>query len=112
MSIVKLIEAMHDRLQRARELVASDGSKIIKVNGADAWVVPSQSKSNGGFYLVQDGKCSCPDAARPEIKGWCKHKLAIELLNEKEQASDKAANQQAAAKAQKPARKKSSTKAS
>jgi hypothetical protein len=30
-------------------------------------------------YMV-NGTCECPDAARPEIEGWCKHKIAVCIL--------------------------------
>lgn len=75
---VQQIEALHWRLQKARELVA-DG-KVHPIIGVDDHYAVQSSKGHG-FYLV-NGVCGCPDAQRRSEMhhGWCKHKLAVELV--------------------------------
>lgn len=74
--IVETIEAMSQRLEKARALVR-DG-KVRKVEGEDSWVVENEE---GKFYLVQNSTCTCQDfQQRKDLhKGWCKHRLAIAL---------------------------------
>ena len=77
---IEKIEAMYERLERARELVT--GNKVNPILGMDAnYIVASSTGS--GYYLV-NGSCSCPDAQhRSELtNGVCKHKLAALVFAE------------------------------
>jgi predicted nucleic acid-binding Zn finger protein len=78
-SPVARIEALYDRLTRARTLVANN--KVHPVYGmADHYFVEGKEAK----YLV-NGSCICPDAVnRPELKGLCKHKLAALVYAEQE----------------------------
>lgn len=82
-SPVTRIEALYDRLTRARTLVAD--SKVHPVYGmADHYFVEGKEAK----YLV-NGDCICPDAVnRPEIKGLCKHKLAALIVAEQQALAD------------------------
>jgi hypothetical protein len=76
-SPIARIEALYDRLTRARTLVADN--KVHSVYGmADHYFVEGKEAK----YLV-NGSCICPDATnRPELKGLCKHKLAALIVSE------------------------------
>jgi hypothetical protein len=78
-SPVTRIEALYDRLTRARALVADN--KVHPVYGmADHYFVEGKEAK----YLV-NGSCICPDATnRPELKGLCKHRLAAVIYAEQE----------------------------
>jgi hypothetical protein len=41
------------------------------------YVVGSQADAR--LHYVVDGQCECQDSDRPEINGWCKHKIATAL---------------------------------
>jgi predicted nucleic acid-binding Zn finger protein len=72
---VKQIEALHERLEKARQIVAE--GKVHPIVGISSeWVVQGRE----GYYLV-NGACTCVDSLeRSEIHhGWCKHKLAVEI---------------------------------
>ncbi len=79
---IQKIEAMNERLDRARQLV-TDGL-VSPVIGMEAHYIVRSSDGNS-FYLV-NGKCSCPDAEyRSDAhSGWCKHYLSVELFKESE----------------------------
>ena len=63
---IEKIEAMYERLERARELVAQD--KINPILGMDAnYIVASSTET--GCYLV-NGTCSCPDAQQRGLHRW------------------------------------------
>ena len=76
-SPVTRIEALYDRLTRARTLIADN--KVHPVYGmADHYIVEGTEAK----YLV-NGSCICPDSVnRPELKGLCKHKLAATIYAE------------------------------
>lgn len=79
-SVIEKIEALHQRLERARQLLTDD--KVHSVLGmTEHYVI--QSSHESGYYLV-NGTCSCPDSQeRSELtKGLCKHKLATLLYQE------------------------------
>jgi hypothetical protein len=82
-STVACIEALYDRLTRARALVADN--KVHPVYGmADHYIVEGKEAK----YLV-NGSCICPDATnRPELKGLCKHKLAATIYAEQQAIAD------------------------
>ena len=79
MSPVKQIESLYSRLEKARGITAS--GKVHPIVGMDEHYAVESSK--GDLYLV-NGTCTCIDAQqRTDIHhGWCKHKLAVELLRE------------------------------
>jgi hypothetical protein len=79
-SPVKQIEAMYQRLEKARTIFAA--GKVHRILGLDQQYVVLSSTGDG-FYQV-NGVCTCQDAQhRTEIHhGWCCHKLAVELLKE------------------------------
>jgi hypothetical protein len=71
-SPVDQIEALYDRLSRARTLVANN--KVHPIYGmADHYIV----EGSNARYLV-NGECRCPDATNriDLVKGFCKHRLA------------------------------------
>lgn len=74
-SIIQKIEALHCRLEKAREIVAE--GKVRPVLGMDEHYTV-ESSTGTGHYLI-NSTCSCPDAQnRTELtKGLCKHKLAV-----------------------------------
>jgi hypothetical protein len=82
-SPVAKIEALYDRLTRARTLVADN--KVYPVYGmADHYFVEGKEAK----YLV-NGSCICPDSVnRPELKGLCKHKLAATVYAEQQALAD------------------------
>jgi hypothetical protein len=82
-SPIACIEALYDRLTRARTLVADN--KVHPVYGmADHYFVEGKEAK----YLV-NGSCICPDSVnRPELKGLCKHKLAATIYAEQQTVAD------------------------
>ncbi|HZA24555.1 MAG TPA: hypothetical protein VFA32_18480 [Dehalococcoidia bacterium] len=79
LSPVAKIRMLHDRLVKAETLVAS--GKVHPVYGmADHYIVEGKEAK----YLVNSA-CICPDSVnRPELKGLCKHKLAVTIYAEQE----------------------------
>ena len=81
-TIVDKIEALHERLERARMIVQED--KVSPVLGMDEHYIV-ESSTGTGSYLV-NGTCSCWDAKderRYELtRNVCKHKLAVILYME------------------------------
>ncbi len=79
-TVIEKIEALAQRLERARQLVAEN--KVSRVLGVDDHFTV-ESTTGTGSYLI-NGNCSCPDAKnRDELtKGLCKHKLATLLFVE------------------------------
>jgi hypothetical protein len=90
-SPVQQIESMYARLEKARPLYAE--GKVHPIVGMEGHYAVECSRIDGGMYLV-NRTCTCVDAQqRADIHhGWCKHKLAVELLKE-QQASDPKVNQ-------------------
>jgi hypothetical protein len=82
-SPVARIEALYDRLTRARTLIADN--KVHPVYGmVDHYIVEGKEAK----YLV-NGNCICPDSVnRPELKGLCKHKLAATIYQEQHAADN------------------------
>jgi hypothetical protein len=76
-SSISQIEALYDRLTRARTLIADN--KVHPVYGMpDHYIVEGKVAR----YLV-NGSCICPDSVnRPGLKGLCKHKLAAIIYSE------------------------------
>ena len=85
-SVIEKIEALHCRLQKARQIVTE--AKVRPVLGMDEHYTV-ESSTGEGHYLV-NSTCSCPDAAnRLELtKGLCKHKLAVLVYQEAQQAGE------------------------
>ena len=79
-TLTEKIEAVHERLGLARELLAQGNVKPV-IGMTDHYVV---SSSDGkGTYLVND-VCSCPDYEHRQYLNvrLCKHRLAVLLLLE------------------------------
>ena len=91
-NIVQKIEALHERLERARILVQED--KVSPVLGIDEHYIV-ESSNGAGSYLV-NGTCSCWDAKderRYELtKGVCKHRLATVLYIEQQAINEGESN--------------------
>ena len=85
--VTEKIEAVYERLERAKELIAKGLVKPIL--GIDDHFV-CESSTGKGSYLI-NGNCSCPDAKqRSELtNGLCKHKLATLLYLEANDNTDK-----------------------
>ena len=79
-SPAKQIEALYERLEWARELIAE--GLVFPVLGKDGHFVVQVCNSNA-CYLV-NGECSCDDARlRTDLhRGWCRHMLAVSLYKE------------------------------
>ncbi len=94
-NIVEKIEALHERLQRAKGIVA-DG-RVSPILGMDEHFTVASSTGMGS-YLV-NGTCSCPDAnderRRELTRGVCKHKLAVVLYLEANEGSETDGNDDA-----------------
>jgi hypothetical protein len=83
-SPIARIEALYDRLTRARTLV--DDNKVHPVYGmADHYFVEGKEAK----YLV-NGACNCPDATNRSyfLKGYCKHRLAAIIYAEQQVVAD------------------------
>ena len=85
-NVIEKIEALHCRLERAREIVVE--GKVKPVLGMDDHYTV-ESSTGEGHYLV-NSTCSCPDAQmRSELtKGLCKHKLAVLVYTEAQEAGE------------------------
>ena len=104
MTIVEKIEALHKRLERAKEIV--ERGYIYPIYGRPGvYVAKSATGQKDGkghlkLYLVDEEGCTCADFRRlAKVNGgWCKHRLAREILmsqSEKEEGSDEAQSAQA-----------------
>ena len=93
-SVIQKIEALHCRLEKAREIV--EEAKVKPVLGMDDHYTV-ESSTGTGHYLV-NSTCSCPDALnRSELtKGLCKHKLAVLVYQEAQEAAIEASEKKAA----------------
>jgi hypothetical protein len=80
-SPVKQIEALNQRLEKARDIYFS--GKVHPIVGMEGHYAVECSRIDDGMYLV-NGLCTCIDAQqRIDVHhGWCKHKLAVELFRE------------------------------
>jgi hypothetical protein len=97
-SPIAQIEALYDRLSRAKTLVAN--GKVHPIYGmADHYIV----EGSNARYLV-NSDCRCPDATnRVELtKGLCKHRLAAMVYAEQLTQVGKAETPQANGKAESP----------
>jgi hypothetical protein len=78
------------RLQRAGDILRSAGAPYKAKPPADRlWAVQSQSRDKVAYLVDRaDKSCSCPDhrqylatdGRRGAPSGWCKHRLAVEML--------------------------------
>ena len=93
-NVIEKIEALHCRLEKAREIVAE--GKVRPVLGMDEHYTV-ESSTGEGHYLV-NATCSCPDAQhRSELtKGLCKHKLAVLVYLEAQETTTEAREKKAA----------------
>ena len=93
-NVIEKIEALHCRLEKARQIVAE--GKVQPVLGmSDYYTV--ESSTGEGHYLI-NSNCSCPDAQmRSELtKGLCKHKLAVLVYMEAQETATEAHEKKAA----------------
>lgn len=80
------IEALAERLERAKEIVAA--GVVEPIEGWDgAYVV---TNGEGKKYLVSPDGCTCPDYTfRAEVtRGWCKHRIAAAIFEETARSAD------------------------
>ncbi|MBC8009137.1 MAG: SWIM zinc finger family protein [Burkholderiales bacterium] len=76
-----LVEELHPRLRDARELVATDGVKLLRQNGDDR---EAEVRGDGVVHRVrlvgETERCTCPWHARHHGgRGPCKHILAVRI---------------------------------
>jgi hypothetical protein len=95
MNIVKKIEAMAARLERAREIVKDGLIYPIYGDEEKRFVCKSHTGQQDGdgqvkLYLVSDKACTCADFRRLKEQngGWCKHRLAREILLQLQQQKE------------------------
>ena len=84
-NVIEKIEALHCRLEKARQIVAE--GKVRPVLGmTEHYTV--ESSTGDGHYLV-NSTCTCPDATnRAELtKGLSKHRLAVLVYLEAQEAA-------------------------
>jgi uncharacterized Zn finger protein len=93
-SLIDRIDAVSQRLERAREIVRAGKVRRV-INEPDYFVV--EASTNQGAYLV-NSSCSCPDLEyRSELTdGLCKHKLAVVLFTEAKEGTQEAAAEERA----------------
>ena len=93
-NVIEKIEALHQRLEKARQIVTEGKVKPI-LGMPDHYTV--ESSTGEGHYLI-NSNCSCPDAQnRSELtKGLCKHKLAVLVYMETQAAATEAREKKAA----------------
>lgn len=87
---VRDIEALAERLERARQIAAE--GKVLKVLGPGATEEAYVVLNGKGAYLVVAGRgCTCPDFQHrlKERELSCKHMLAVQLVQERGGESDK-----------------------
>jgi hypothetical protein len=93
-TIVRKIKAVYQRLERAEEIV--EKGLIRPLYGTNGWYVckshSGQQDGNGQakLYLVTGESCTCKDYQELQEYngGWCKHRLAREILLEGKEAGD------------------------
>lgn len=78
-NIISKIEALSQRLERAREIVESG---LVEDIGGGIYIVLSQRGKE--HYTVDPHGCECADCFQrfDLTKGYCKHRLAVELFKE------------------------------
>lgn len=67
--------ALADRLMKAAALVLGDKVSL----GSEPGSLEVESLTTGSRYVVADGQCSCPDAAKHPERA-CKHRLSVEMF--------------------------------
>jgi hypothetical protein len=70
-----LPQAVNGRLEKAVQLVLA-GDVELMPDGSTR--VGSQSDAAKLYHMV-DGVCDCRDSQRPDIDGWCKHRIAAAI---------------------------------
>lgn len=87
MTIIQKIETMAARLERAREIAKLGLIYPIYGDEERRYVCKSQSDQTDGngqvkLYLVGEKSCTCADFRKlSQVNGgWCKHRLAREIL--------------------------------
>jgi hypothetical protein len=69
-----LPQTVNGRIEKAVQIVLAGDVELMTDGRA---VVGSQSDAT--LHYVVDGECECPDSDRPELDGWCKHRIAVAL---------------------------------
>jgi hypothetical protein len=69
-----LPDAVNGRVDKAVAIILSGDVELM----ADGKAVVG-SQSDAGLHYVYDGECECRDSDRPEIDGWCKHRIAVAI---------------------------------
>jgi hypothetical protein len=103
------IPALASRLARAADVLRENPPFKVAPHAARLWHAPSSQRERV-LYLVDrlDGTCTCPDfrqyrntrdngRRRGAPSGWCKHRLAVEMLcrlNREAQPNEQERNRQ------------------
>jgi hypothetical protein len=69
-----LPQSVNGRIEKAVQIVLAGDIERCEDG---KYIVGSQS--DAGLHYVVDGECECQDSDRPEIEGWCKHKIAAAI---------------------------------
>lgn len=69
-----LPQAAGGRIEKAVAIVLAGDVELMADGRA---VVGSQSDAT--LHYVVGGECECPDSDRAELRGWCKHRIAVAL---------------------------------
>ncbi len=69
--------AVNGRVAKAVAIVLAGDIEISQDGRA---VVGSQSDSDLKHVVESAGGCACKDSDRPEIEGWCKHRIAVAIM--------------------------------
>lgn len=79
-SVIEKIEALSERLDRARVIVSQ---RLVHPIFGQPYQYAVESATSGVVYLV-GADCTCPDAQHrnPLNLGLCKHKLAVALYED------------------------------
>lgn len=78
MDIIDTINAMTARLDRAKDIVMKGHITHVDQTKSD-YRVTSQADPTLHYQVTAKG-CTCPDVEKGAVKGWCKHRLAVALV--------------------------------
>ncbi|MCS7301807.1 MAG: SWIM zinc finger domain-containing protein [Fimbriimonadales bacterium] len=81
----RTIEALYQRLQRARELV--EAGKVSPVHGLEGVYVVLNGDGTAHYLVNADSSCTCPDFEKHGGRIPCKHLLAVNLYQQKAQTA-------------------------
>lgn len=69
-----LPQAVNGRIEKAVQMVLAGDLELL----ADGRAVVG-SQSDASLHYVVGDKCECRDSDRPELEGWCKHRIAVAI---------------------------------